>query len=110
MVASKRVIGTAETVARAASVIAGLGVFAGIRAQEPARPAGAEVISLVCAPEEEAYLRAAINVFNSSYAQGRNPRNAPRLAVGEPPIRVVVRYESSGKVAGGLVNALRGIR
>src|SRR4051794_8328995 len=95
MVASKRVPESAETIARAVLVVAGLGSFAGLYAEEPARPAGALEISLVYAPEEKAYLPAVINDFNTAYAQGRNPMTGLRLADGEPRIRVVGRDESS---------------
>lgn len=113
MVASKRMPESTETIARAALVVAGLGGFAGLHAEEPARPAwparpaGALEISVVYAPEEKAYLPAVINDFNTAYAQGRNPMTGLRLADGEPRVWVVGRDESSGKVVNGLYNALR---
>jgi Ca-activated chloride channel family protein len=69
-------------------------------------PAGALEISIIYAPEEELYLKEAIEQFNQAYREGRNPVTGQPLAAGEMPIFVHGQSGSSGTVAQGVINAL----
>jgi Ca-activated chloride channel homolog len=70
------------------------------------KPANAIEITIIYAPESEAYLPQAIYDFNNSYANGINPVTGQRLASGERPIYVVGENGSSGTVMQGIVNAI----
>ncbi len=74
--------------------------------QAPVAPDNAITISIIYAPESEAYLPEAIQNFNRAYAEGRNPITGERLADGEKPIFVEGRNASSGTVMQGIVNAI----
>lgn len=71
----------------------------------PAIPANAIEISIIYAPESEAYLPQAIADFNQAYREGRNPLTGQPLAEGEKPIYVTGKNGSSGTVMQGIVNA-----
>ncbi|MEP7289116.1 MAG: extracellular solute-binding protein [Chloroflexota bacterium] len=68
--------------------------------------ANAIQISIIYAPESEAYLKDQIAIFNQSYANGKNPLTGAALAANEKPIFVTGKSGSSGTVMQGIVNAL----
>jgi len=68
--------------------------------------ANALQISIIYAPESDSYLKDAINDFNQSYANGRNPVTGAQLGANERPIYVTGKSGSSGTVMQGIVNAL----
>jgi len=70
------------------------------------KPADAIEISIVYAPESEAYLKDAMAAFNESYAKGINPVTNQRLAKDEKPVWITGKSGSSGTVMQGIVNAL----
>ncbi len=71
---------------------------------------GAVEISIIYAPESELYLDGeiydAIDQFNRTYAEGRNPLTGEELAEGEPAICVLGEPGSSGRIAQGIINAI----
>jgi Ca-activated chloride channel homolog len=72
----------------------------------PAKPANAIEVSVIYAPESEAYLKDAIAAFNESYLKRINPVTNQPLAKTEKPIWVTGVSGSSGTVAQGIINAL----
>jgi Ca-activated chloride channel homolog len=72
----------------------------------PAPSANAIQISIIYAPESEAYLKEAIDTFNAVYASGRNPLTNQPLGNDEKPIFVTGKTGSSGTVMQGIVNAI----
>ncbi len=70
------------------------------------KPSQAIEISIIYAPEEEAYLAGAIGDFNRSYAQGVHPLTGQKLAQGELPVFVTGQAKSSGTVHQGIINAI----
>jgi Ca-activated chloride channel homolog len=71
----------------------------------PAKPANAIDVSIIYAPESDAYLPDVIKAFNDSYLKGINPVTNQPLAKGEKPIWVTGASGSSGTVAQGIINA-----
>lgn len=63
-------------------------------------------ISLIYAPEMQAFLDPAIEQFNCAFANGTNPLTGAKLASGQQPIHVTGRVGSSGTVHQGIINAL----
>lgn len=72
----------------------------------PAKPANAIEITLIYAPESEAYMPEAINAFNQSMASGTNPVTNQPLGKDEKPVWVTGKSGSSGTVQQGIINAL----
>jgi Ca-activated chloride channel family protein len=68
--------------------------------------ANAIQISIIYAPESEAYLVDAMRKFNESYAAGKNPVTGAALGANEKPIYVTGKSGSSGTVMQGIVNAI----
>lgn len=72
----------------------------------PQKPDNAIEISIIYAPESDAYMREAIDAFNASYAKGINPLTNQALGKDEKPIWVTGESGSSGTVEQGIINAL----
>lgn len=72
----------------------------------PQKPDNAIEISIIYAPESEAYLKDAIDAFNTSYINKVNPVTGKPLAQDEKPIWVTGTSGSSGTVQQGIVNAI----
>lgn len=70
------------------------------------RPSNAIEISIIYAPELELFMPEAMNDFNRTYAEGRNPVTGQPLASGEQPIYVTGEPGSSGTIMQGIVNAV----
>ena len=70
------------------------------------RPSNAIEISIVYAPELEAFLPEVIGDFNRAFAEGRNPVTGQPLPSGERPLYVTGKNASSGTVMQGIVNAV----
>jgi len=68
--------------------------------------ANAIQISIVYSPEEDLYIKDAINNFNQAYASGHNPLTGAALAAGEKPIFVTGQNASAGVIMQGIVNAI----
>ncbi len=77
-----------------------------IAAGSPQPPANALEISIIYAPEEELYMVEAIEQFNQTYIEGRNPLTDQPLAADERPIFVFGQPGSSGKIAQAIINAI----
>lgn len=72
----------------------------------PQKPANAIEISIIYAPESEAYMKDAIDAFNTSYINNVNPVTGKPLAKDEKPIWVTGESGSSGTVEQGIINAI----
>ena len=72
----------------------------------PQKPDNAIEVSIIYAPESEAYLKDAIDAFNTSYINKVNPVTGKPLAQDEKPIWVTGTSGSSGTVQQGIVNAI----
>ena len=72
----------------------------------PTKPANAIEISIIYAPESEAYLKDAMAAFNEQYAKGVNPVTNQPLAKDEKPIWITGKSGSSGTVTQGIINAI----
>lgn len=72
----------------------------------PAKPANAIEISIIYAPEEEPYMKEAMDAFNTSFSKGINPVTNQPLGKDEKPLWVTGVSGSSGTVAQGIVNAI----
>jgi Ca-activated chloride channel homolog len=70
------------------------------------KPANAIEISIIYAPESEAYLKDAMDAFNQSFAKGVNPVTNQPLAKDEKPIWITGVSGSSGTVTQGIINAI----
>jgi Ca-activated chloride channel family protein len=70
------------------------------------KPANAVEISIIYAPESDAYLKEAMDAFNKSMASGTNPITNRPLASGEKPLWVTGHSGSSGTIAQGIINAV----
>ncbi|MDM8532915.1 extracellular solute-binding protein [Anaerolineales bacterium HSG25] len=70
------------------------------------KPDNAIEISIIYAPESDAYLPEAIADFNQSYVDGKNPVTGQALGNGERPIWVTGEPGSSGKIHQGIINAI----
>ena len=70
------------------------------------KPANAVDVSIIYAPESDAYLKEAIAAFNESMAAGKNPVTNQPLASGEKPVWMTGVSGSSGTVAQGIINAI----
>jgi Ca-activated chloride channel family protein len=68
--------------------------------------ANAIQISIIYAPESDAYLKDAIAQFNQAYQSGHNPVTGAALASDEKPIFVTGKSGSSGTVMQAIVNAV----
>lgn len=72
----------------------------------PQKPDNAIEVSIIYAPESEAYMKDAIDAFNTSFINKVNPVTGKPLAQDEKPIWVVGTSGSSGTVQQGIVNAI----
>ncbi len=72
----------------------------------PQKPANAIEISIIYAPESEAYLKDAMAAFNESYTKGVNPVTNQPLAKDEKPVWITGKSGSSGTVTQGIINAI----
>jgi len=72
----------------------------------PAKPANAVEISIIYAPEEEPYLKEAMDAFNTSYSKGINPVTNQPLVKDDKPLWISGVSGSSGTVAQGIINAI----
>lgn len=70
------------------------------------KPANAIEITIIYAPEEELYLKDAMQAFNQSYANGKDPITGANLPSGERPIYITGKSGSSGTAMQGIVNAI----
>jgi Ca-activated chloride channel family protein len=70
------------------------------------KPANAIEITIIYAPEEELYLKDAMQAFNLSYANGKDPITGGNLPSGERAIYVTGKSGSSGTAMQGIVNAV----
>lgn len=70
------------------------------------KPANAVDVSIIYAPESDAYLKEAIAAFNESMAAGKNPVTNQPLASGEKPVWMTGVSGSSGTIAQGIINAI----
>ena len=70
------------------------------------KPANAIEISIIYAPESEAYLKDAMTAFNESYAKGVNPVTNQPLSKDEKPVWITGKSGSSGTVTQGIINAI----
>ena len=71
-----------------------------------AKPSNAIEISIIYAPESEAYLTDAMAAFNQSFAKGINPVTNQPLAKDEKPVWITGKSGSSGTVTQGIINAI----
>jgi Ca-activated chloride channel family protein len=72
----------------------------------PQKPANAIEISIIYAPESEAYMKDAMDAFNTSYINNINPVTSQPLAKDEKPIWITGESGSSGTVEQGIINAI----
>lgn len=72
----------------------------------PQKPANAIEISIIYAPESEAYMKDAMDAFNTSYINNVNPVTGKPLAQDEKPIWITGASGSSGTVEQGIINAI----
>ena len=72
----------------------------------PQKPANAIEISIIYAPESEAYMKDAMDAFNTSYINGINPVSGKPLAADEKPIWITGESGSSGTIEQGIINAI----
>lgn len=70
------------------------------------KPKDAVEISIIYAPESDLYLKEAIEAFNKTSAEGKNPVTNQAYASGQKPVWVTGVSGSSGTVAQGIINAL----
>ena len=68
------------------------------------KPANAIEISIIYAPESDAYMKDVITAFNTSYAKGINPVSNQPLGKDEKPIWVTGESGSSGTVEQGIIS------
>jgi Ca-activated chloride channel homolog len=68
--------------------------------------ANAVQITIIYAPESEAYLVDAMRTFNEAYAAGKNPLTGAALGANEKPVYISGKSGSSGTVMQGIVNAI----
>lgn len=69
------------------------------------KPKDAVEISIIYAPESDLYLKEAIEAFNKTSAEGKNPVTNQAYASGQKPVWVTGVSGSSGTVAQGIINA-----
>ena len=72
----------------------------------PQKPDNAIEISIIYAPESEAYMKDAMDAFNTSYINKINPVTGKPLTADEKPIWVTGVSGSSGTVEQGIINAI----
>ena len=70
------------------------------------KPANAIEISILYAPESDAYMKDAMTAFNDSYVKGINPVTNQPLGKDEKPVWVTGQSASSGTVEQGIINAI----
>ena len=70
------------------------------------KPANAIEISILYAPESDAYMKDAMTAFNDSYAKGINPVTNQPLGKDEKPVWVTGQSASSGTVEQGIGETL----
>ncbi len=70
------------------------------------KPANAIEISIIYAPESDAYMKDAMEAFNTSFAKGINPVSNQPLGKDEKPIWITGASGSSGTVEQGIINAI----
>ncbi len=58
----------------------------------PQKPANAIEISIIYAPESEAYMKDAMDAFNTSYINGINPVSGKPLTADEKPIWITGEF------------------
>ncbi|MGB1285332.1 MAG: VWA domain-containing protein [Aggregatilineales bacterium] len=69
-------------------------------------PAGAVEISIIYAPESDAYMQQIIPAFNDAYRRGVNPVTGAALGADEQIVYVTGAPGSSGTIAQSIVNAV----
>jgi Ca-activated chloride channel family protein len=91
---------------RTFAVLFGLLVFAtACSVLGNSKPKDAVEVSIIYAPESDLYLKEAIEAFNKTSAEGKNPVTNQAYASGEKPVWVSGVTGSSGTVAQGIINA-----